>query len=309
MKRIVFHVGAPKTGSTSIQFALSDHNQFLISRGIYFPLTPSCKHPELAFFSSFNLFESYSAYAHYLPTNPDPSLDIRSYFCDTSLAYIQSFLSSDYHTLILSDELLPYYCNTRQKLHCLSLIFPEDVSIHFVYYTRSPADMYISLYSTLIKVNQTIIWPNQFSLPKDFSPSSAWIASPEMFDHSSFVSNVTDTFGVSSISVFSFPSILKTSLHPSPASHFFAFLGISDLAFVPRPLTNPRLDYISLFVLSFVNSISRSLSRHSHTHTFVVLFTKRILIPLLDRFSSFGLFPFPSESMLRKRSSFDKLFL
>ena len=309
MKRIIFHVGAPKTGSTSIQFALSDHSLFLNSRGIYIPLTPSCKHPELAFFSSFNLFESYSAYAPYLPINPDPSLDIRSYFRDTSLAYIHSFLSSDYHTLILSDELLPYYCNTRDKLRCLSLLLPGDVDIQFVYYTRSPADMYTSLYSTLVKVNQTIIWPHQFSLPKDFPPSSAWIASPEMFDHSSFISNVIDIFGASSISVFSFPSILEPSLHPSPASHFLAFLGISDLAFVPRHVTNPRLDYISLFFLSFVNSISRSLVRHSRTHSLVVLFTKRILIPILDRFSLFGLFPFPSESVLRTRSSFDKLFL
>jgi len=309
VKRIVFHVGAPKTGSTSIQFALSNHSQYLNSRGIYTPLTPSCKHPELAFFSSFNLFESYSAYAHYLPIDSDPSLDIRSHFRDTSLSYFHSFLSSNYHTLILSDELLPYYCNTREKLHRLSLLFPKDVTIHFVYYTRSPADMYISLYSTLVKVNQTTIWPHQFSLPKYFPPSDAWIASPEMFDHSTFISNITDTFGASSISVFSFPSIFKTSLYPSPASHFFAFLGITDLSFDPCHFTNPRLDYISLFLLSFVNSVSRALSSNSGSHSLVVLFTKRILIPLLDRFSLLGLFPFPSQSVLRNRSSFNKLFL
>jgi len=309
VKRIIFHVGAPKTGSTAIQFALSENSQYLNSRGIYIPLTPSCKHPELAFFSSFNLFESYSVYAHYLPKDPDPSLDIRSYFRDTSLAYIQSFLSSGYHTLILSDELLPYYCNTSEKLHCLSLLFPEDVEIHFVYYIRSPADMYISLYSTLVKVNQTSLWPHQFYLPKDFPPSSAWIASPEMFDHSSFISNLTDTFGASSISVFSFPSILYASSYASPASHFLAFVGISDLPLVPRHVTNPRLDYISLFIISILNSISRSLPQHSRTHSFVALFTKRILIPLLDRVSLFGFFPFPSESVLCNKSSFDSLFL
>ncbi len=309
MKRIIFHVGAPKTGSTSIQFALSNHSQYLNARGIYTPLTPSCKHPELAFFSSFNLFESYSAYTHYLPIASDPSLDIRSYFRDTSLSYFHSFLSSDYHTLILSDELLPYYCNTRDKLHRLLSLLPKDVTIHFVYYTRSPADMYISLYSTLVKVNQTTIWPHQFSLPNTFPPSSAWIASPEMFDHSTFISNITDTFGASSISVFPFPSILKTSLHPSPASHFFAFLGITDLSFDPCHVTNPRLDYICLYVLSFFNFISRSLSCHSRLHSLVVLFNKRILIPLLDRFSLFGLFPFPSQSVLRNRTPFNKLFL
>lgn len=309
MKRIIFHVGAPKTGSTSIQLALSENSQLLNSRGIYFPLTPSCKHPELAFFSSFNLFESYSAYAHYLPKDPDPSLDIRSFFRDTSLAYIQSFLSSEYHTLILSDELLPYYCNTSEKLRRLSLLFPVHVEVHFVYYSRSPADMYISLYSTLVKVNQTSLWPHQFSLPKDFPPSSAWIASPEMFDHSSFISNIADTFGSSSISVFCFPSILQDSLYASPASHFFAFLGISEHSLISRHVANPRLDYISLFVISFLNSISRSLPQHSRTYSFVALFAKRILIPLLDRLSLFGLFPFPSQSVLCSRSSFDSLFL
>lgn len=309
MKTLIFHVGAAKTASTSIQMALCHYSRSLNTLGFYTPQTLRGKHPELAFYSSFDLFNFYSVYASYLPKNFDSCSDILAYFHGVSRNYIESFLSSDYHTLILTDELLPYYCNTCEKLHRLSTLFPAHLRVHFIYYTRPPADMYISLYSTLVKVNQTNLWPHQFFLPTVTSLPTDWIVSPEMFDHATFIQNAKEIFGASCISVFSFPIVLKSMEYHSPVHHFFSFLGIREFDPAIERVTNPRLDYISLFVLSFINYIARRLSGFAVVKLCLVPVTRVCIIPILESFSLFSVCNFPSKCVLRSRSFFDKLFM
>lgn len=308
MKTIILHVGAAKTASTSIQIALSEHKRYLNELGFYTPQTARGKHPELAFYSSFDFFNSYATYVDYLPKNFDHCSDLLDYFHHTSLMYIKDFLSSNYHTLILTDELLPYYCNTPDKLQRLASLLPCFLNIRFIYYTRPPADMYISLYSTLVKVNQTNLWPHQFSLPTDKCVLSNWIVSPEMFDHHAFISNVKTVFGISSISVFSFPSILNSKEHLSPVHHFLSILGIDKVDLSIGRILNPRLDYISLFILSFVNHISRSLSGYRVIYSCLVYLVRSCIIPILESFSLLGLSSFPTRHILHSRSSFNRLF-
>lgn len=306
MKSIIFHVGAAKTASTSIQMALSKHSRYLNRRGFYIPRTDKSKHPELSFYSSFDLFDSYSVYTNYLPKNFDRYSSLLNYFHRVSLGYIEAFLASDCHTLILTDELLPYYCNTVDKIQRLSSLFPSDLNIRFIYYTRPPGDMYISLYSTLVKVNQTSLWPHQFSLPTDNSNPEEWIVSPEIFDHHNFISNIKAVFGDSSISVFSFSSILESKEYLSPVHHFFAILGIDKHDLAIDRVSNPRLDYVSLFILSFLNSIARRFSDERVVNAFNLV--RSSMIPVLESISQLGFYSFPSRSVLRDRSLFDKIF-
>lgn len=308
MKRVIFHAGAPKTASTSIQNALSSNCKDLSRMGFYVPQSARGKHPELAFCSSFDLFDSYSTYANYLPRDFDDRSSILDYFRSASMAYINGFLSSNCHTLILSDELLPYYCNTREKIQKLRSLFPPSLDIHFLYYTRRPSDMYISLYSTLVKVNQTIVWPHQFCFPERKDDSNTWIVSPEMLDHNNFILNIKAVFGASSISVFPYSTVQRSPGYESPIKHFFLFLGIDEDLCDIECVSNPRLGYISLFVLCLSNYIARSLSRWRRTHACVVYLNKAVIIPVLESLSRIGIFKFPSKHILCSRPSFDNLF-
>lgn len=308
MKRVIFHAGAPKTASTSLQLALSRYNKYLCSLGFYVPQTNRGKHPEFAFSASFDLFNSYYTYKNYLPADFDESSNILDYFCSVSKAYIADFLASGCHTLILSDELTPYNCNTIDKLRELSSFFPDILDIHFLYYTRCPADMYISLYSTLVKVNQTTLWPHHFFLPENKDKISDWIVSPEMLDHNGFISNVKTVFGSSSIDVFSYSDIVQFGDYYSPVDHFFSYIGIDLKDDYRDSLSNPRLDYISLFALSFMNSIARSIRRWGLIYLCVVHVTRLWMVPLMEALSRVSVFRFPSRRILMKRSSFDNLF-
>ncbi len=308
MKRVIFHVGAPKTASTSLQIALSKYEKYLSSLGFFVPRTSKGKHPELAFSSSFDLFNSYYTYTNYLPEDFDDRSSILEHFRTVSRTYIEDFLSSGCHTLILSDELLPYNCNTVDKLQRVLWFFPDSLEVRFLYYTRRPADMYISLYSTLVKVNQTTLWPQHFSLPKDRDKCSDWIVSPEMLNHRDFISNIKIVFGASSIDVFSCSDILQVGDYLSPVDHFFSFLGVDILDNYCDSVSNPRLDYISLFVLSFMNSIARSLRGWELIHACFIFVIREWIIPLLEIFSRVSTFRFPSRHILIERSSFDKLF-
>ncbi len=305
----MFHVGAAKTASTFIQSSLSANYSKLLQHRVFYPLNSYGKHPELAFSASFDLFDTLSTYLHYLPKSLNQDSDLKAFFLARTRDYFGSFLASSCHTLVLSDELLPYYCNSIEKLENLRMLFPLDVNLHFVYYTRSPADMYISLYSSLVKVNQTQLWPHQFFLPQSLLDYSAWITSPEMFDHHAFITNTKTVFGDDSISVFDF-DVLTHPLSPqSPVDHFFSFLGLQASAFVFEDRkVNPRLDYLSLFLLCLFNRSLVSLSGFPRLHSVLVWLKKSFLLPPLEFFSSFGFYRFPTRRVLLSRQSFNRLF-
>ena len=304
---IIFHVGCPKAASTSIQSSLTKYRTLLLDQGYFYPFSAYNKHPEFALLASFDIFDSYRTYINFIPKSFDSNADIREFFKSRISAYIRDFNDSNCHTLILSDEILPYYCNTQDKLNCLKSLFPFETDIHFIYYLRPPADMYISLYSTLVKVDQTNIWPHHFYLPSSLNPSSNWICSPEMFDHSSFISNIQTVFGSSSLSVFHYYDILQSSEFPSPVDHFFGLIGITP-AYRVGCKSNPRLDYPSLFILCLFNRFTRIFSSSSILHSFFLIIRFKILIPLLELFSSFSLFHFPSIRVLSQRHIFNQLF-
>lgn len=309
MQSIVLHVGAAKTASTSIQSSLSSNYSSLLQQGVLYPLNTYGKHPEFSFAASFDLFDTLSTYLHYLPKSFNQGSDIREFFLERTREYLRSFFDSSCHTLVLSDELLPYYCNSIGKLQNLRELFPPDIKLHFVYYTRSPADMYISLYSTLVKVGQTPLWPHQFFLPQSFLEPPEWICSSEMFDHHSFIANAKIVFGDDSISVFDFDALTHPLTSKPPAEHFFSFLGLQSSAFVfDDRKVNPRLDYFSLFLLCLFNRCLVSLSDFPRVHSSLTWFKRYCLLPPLEICSSFGLFRFPARRVLLSRASFNRLF-
>ena len=304
---IIFHVGCPKAASTSIQSSLTKHRSLLLDQGYFYPLSSYEKHPEFALLSSFDIFDSYRTYINFIPKSFDSNANIRDFFESRISAYIRDFNNSNCHTLILSDEILPYYCNTIEKLNCLKSLFPFETDIHFIYYIRPPADMYISLYSTLVKVDQTNLWPHHFHLPSSLNQSSNWICSPEMFDHSSFIFNIQTVFGSNSLSVFHYHDILQSPQFASPVDHFFGFIGITP-AYRVACKSNPRLDFPSLFILCLFNRIARLFSSYSFPHSFLLIIRSKLLIPLLESFSSFSFLHFPSRRVLSQRRDFNQLF-
>lgn len=304
---VIFHVGCPKTASTSIQSSLTKYRTLLLDQGYFYPLSAYDKHPEFALLASFDIFDSYRTYINFIPKSFDSNANIRDFFKSRISAYIRDFNNSKCHTLILSDEILPYYCNTKDKIDCLKSLFPFEADIHFIYYIRPPADMYISLYSTLVKVDQTNIWPHHFQLPSSLNKLSNWICSPEMFDHSSFISNIQAVFGSNSLSVFHYYEILKSPRFSSPVDHFFRVIGITP-AFRVGCKSNPRLDFPSLFILCLFNRFTRIFSSSIFLHSFLSIIRSKILIPVLESFSSLSFLHFPSRRVLSQRHDFNQLF-
>lgn len=307
LQSIIFHVGCPKAASTSIQSSLTKYRTLLLDQGYFYPFSVYDKHPEFALSASFDIFDSYSTYVNFIPQSFDHNANIRDFFKARISAYIRDFNNSNCHTLILSDEILPYYCNTKDKLDCLKALFPFETDIHFIYYIRPPADMYISLYSTLVKVDQTNIWPHHFTLPSSLNQSSKWICSPEMFDHSSFISNIQTVFGSNSLSVFHYYEILQSSQFTSPVDHFFGVIGITS-AFPVGCKSNPRLDFLSLFILCLFNRFTRIFASYSFLHSFLLIIRSKILIPVLESFSTLSFLDFPSRRVLSQRRNFNQLF-
>ena len=307
MQTVVFHVGCAKAASTSIQASLTKYRSLLFDEGYFYPLSPYQKQPEFALLASFNIFTSFCTYLNFIPRSFDQNANIRDFFKLRVSAYFSDFKNSHCHTLVLSDEILPYYCSTVEQLKRLRSLFPDDLDIRFIYYMRPPADMYTSLYSTLVKVDQTNLWPHQFYLPSTLDQSHQWICSPAMFDHSNFISNIQSVFGCDCVSSYHYCDILQSSDFASPVDHFFGLLGFK--ASCPLDCkSNPRLDYFSLYVLCIYNRAIRIFSSRRLLHLFLLDFRSKLLIPLLESFASFGFFRFPSRRILLRRRSFDKLF-
>ena len=245
---ILFHIGAAKTASTSIQYFLHQHRHHLCESGYFYPFNSKFKHSEFALAASFDVSNSADLYRRYTPDLSNKEFDFLSHFKHLIASYLSAFKNSGCHTLLLSDEILPYRCNTLESLIMLKSFFPSSYRFKFVYYKRSPADMYISLYSTLIKVGQTNISPFALRLPDPTSSDSEWIASPEMFDHNNIINNISTVFGSASINVYDFDQINKNPHGISIVDHFLGVCYIS-IPHKPSQSLNPRLDYISLYIL------------------------------------------------------------
>jgi hypothetical protein len=167
--------------------------------------------------------------------------------------------------------------------------------------------MYISLYSTLIKVGQTNISPFAFKLPDPSSSDCEWIASPEMFDHTNIINNISTVFGSDAIDVYDFDCIKKNPLCISIVDHFLDVCHIS----IPNKLShslNPRLDYISLYILYIYNIVTDFVSPLKPLSFVLKYFQKKYLIPFVELLSLYSPFKFPGKNIMRYQHHFNSFF-
>ena len=307
--KILFHIGAAKTGSTSIQLFLTQHRNLLSKAGFFYPLNRRLKHSEFALAASYDINDSIDIYRYhrYKCDHLLMESDMFKHYQSMIKTYLDDFMYSGCHTLLLSDEILPYRCNTIDKLDKLKLFFPQGSKFHFIYYKRLASDIYISLYSTLLKVGQTTISPFDFSLPQDSSDDSAWIASREMFDHSNLIFNISKVFGFESLTVFDYDILRAQFPSHSIVQHFLNSTNIIINAH-PQEISNRRLDYIGLFILYLYNFLLIYLSRPKLVRFILERFRYLILIPILELISFCSPFKFPCKYISNNRDSFDRLF-
>lgn len=306
---VLFHIGAAKTASTSIQIFLTQHRKLLFKAGFFYPSNLRLKHSEFALAASYDINVSIDIYRYhrYKCDHLSVETDMLKYFQTIIKTYLDDFKSSGCHTLILSDEILPYRCNTIDKLDKLKFLFPEGSKFNFFYYKRLASDIYISLYSTLLKVGQTTISPFDFSLPQDNSDDSEWIASREMFDHSNLIFNISKVFGFESLTVFDYDILRDQFPSQSIVQHFLNSTNININAH-PQNASNRRLDYIGLYILYLYNYFLAYFSRPKFLRFILERFRYLILIPLLELISLCSPFKFPNKYISNSRDSFERLF-
>ncbi|MEG3766281.1 hypothetical protein [Alteromonas sp. 14N.309.X.WAT.G.H12] len=128
MKKLIIHVGPPKSGTSAIQKWLSENRDLLVQQGFFYP-----KHNvDDNGVSSGNVFEVFEE-------QKDKSLTISTRKVD---ALFDVFRQSGCHTLLLSSEFF------FRQINVLSDAFPQAV---FLAYLRFPLDVIESSYNQGIK--------------------------------------------------------------------------------------------------------------------------------------------------------------
>ncbi|MEP0177295.1 MAG: hypothetical protein ABJH28_03450 [Paraglaciecola sp.] len=135
-KRIVIHVGPPKTGTSAIQNWFASNREELMVRGLYYP--PHNLDPNGI--SSGHLRNICDVSTQEVGKGP---LQV-TMNCEKILQLINDFKKTDAHTLFLSSE---YFC---QHLFAIKKIVPEAI---FLAYIRNPIELLESNYNQGIKRN------------------------------------------------------------------------------------------------------------------------------------------------------------
>lgn len=233
MKKIIIHIGSPKTGSTSIQSMLKSNKEFLESNGIYF-------------YDSNRL------------NNDDFSLALANGNYDKIYKYIQNGVSSNCHTYILSSENLfwigdgyyvnnqeNYYLSRRESINIFKKVINEFFdSVEILLYIRPQSEFINSMY----------IQEVQFKYGK----SSDEYMSELSFDYNDILNEWRSFFGDSSIHVKIFgEELFKVGL----IEDFLNYIGIDNnslLLKINKEKTNPTLtEELFLFKREFNKVFSR----------------------------------------------------
>lgn len=238
--QVILHIGAEKTGSTSLQKFLTLNRGELQSRGVLFPKAPGVEnHVLLAIYSSPNANTDDLKAA--LNLHSKDALDEILSSLGEDLR--QEALKSDCKFLVLSNE----HCSSRLRntsalLRLRQLILSFSESIRVILYVRRQDDLLLSTYSTSVKSGNTqpITKPN---LHERF-----------LFDYAAMLRLWSEVFGQSNIVVRVYGQ--STLVNGDIISDFVetAQLPLSPTA-APRPgdWLNKSLDFSTLEFLRLFN--------------------------------------------------------
>ena len=148
LERVFLHVGTAKTGTKTLQLAMSLNRELLRQNGFVYPVLPGERHAGLAIYAA--------------EENADPRLRARLRLTDRDrlVSFVEQLPSAlaaavagrDIHTAILSNE----YCSTglssiEQIARLRRLLSPLARDIRVIVYLRRQDDLATSFYSARMK--------------------------------------------------------------------------------------------------------------------------------------------------------------
>ena len=231
-KTLYLHIGAEKTGTTSIQVALTTYSEALRqSSGVYYPVcTPLFFNT--AHFPLVGAFLDPSELDFVPPSRRLSIADVRQ-----SLRALN--IENDGHTLILSAEhlssRLPF-----SKLTILKEVMREtlpDYSIKIIYHVRSQPSLYCSYYSSFVQSFKTG-WPKPQSIKSE----------DRYYDSLNIACEWAHEFGFDNMRVLNFHGGNSISLFSDAVA--IAFPGDAR---AKDFLENPSLSYEECRLLEIIN--------------------------------------------------------
>lgn len=242
----ILHIGLEKTGTTSIQWFLSDHRDQLIGDGFLHPrLTGHGGHAPLCV-ASYDHFrdDDLCRYAHVSNEN-----DWREYpdsLRETLCAEMEEGARIGANTLIISSEHIQSRLRSTTELNRLRSILHEVgvKSIDVLVYLRDPVEIAASLYSTAVKFGSKSLAPP--------SPDHEYYRN--VCDHRATILRFCEVFGTSSVRprLFEKPSFPKGSI----LLDFCEMAGIPHWKYtISMDAANRSLSEIGIAILARLNEV------------------------------------------------------
>lgn len=227
-KRVLIHVGPPKTGTSAIQNWCVKNTEILNSHGIYYPTHEMDNNG----ISSGHLRITCDVRE---PTKSGERAKI-SFSEEKFLQLLSDFEASEYQTLLLSSEFFIQYMNTIKKL---------SKNVTFVAYLRNPIEIVESNYNQGVK--------------RSGFTHKIGMSNFNTFPHFSLLRDYLKTHGDKSLSIrlYKFGQDLTFNL----IQDFLSFLGIEYTVF-PSTVNN-SYSFEALEFKRWVNSLNLSTS-HSN---------------------------------------------
>lgn len=169
IKKIVLHVGLGKTGSTAIQYAMTNSKHTIGEHGIIYPTVGAVKSKMM---DGAELFEHNNLLLLGLDFEELPKPLLLYYKSkENSEKKIKEFIdgiessiySKKFHTLILSGE---YICEAEENVLIKIKNYLSNICYELlvVLYIRKPDDAYIAHISQCVKTRSNIQCPSEFNL-------------------------------------------------------------------------------------------------------------------------------------------------
>jgi hypothetical protein len=202
-KTIILHIGAPKTGTTSIQTFLSDYSDLLKSDGVLVPKSTRYSkknHTLLVNYCINNRMVSKMNIRNGI-SDKRQLKDFKISFYNNLRNEIMSFKGK---TVVMSSEQLYGSLSTLKELTRLKKLFKDLYDeLKIVIYVREQSSMLCSLYSTRIKGGDTALMPGL----EEFSKT-------EIFDYNNRLKNWETVFGKENIllRVFDIQHLVKNDV-------------------------------------------------------------------------------------------------
>jgi len=237
LKKIIIHIGAEKTGSTTIQNFLFLNKNVLKDAGVYFLQSQGKKNHSI-------IPKVLSEKAHHTKQGEaDDSLKKEVAEIKKNIEREVHSEAVGCHTLIISSEHFHSKLRTQREIERVKGILPESDKVEILFYVRRQDRVCLSLYSTKIGAGGT----------KDFKfPSVNSNLLPYRYDYNAAYELWSDVFGAGSVVVNIFDNIIHDN--NGLLGHLCAYLGIhEDCHASVGQMQNRSLDINGLYLMKIVN--------------------------------------------------------